>query len=284
MVAACLTDQAPPGSDASDLAVDLCTVDLRGRREVIRAGITPGERVALSPDRSRVAFVTDGGVALVGVDGTGETSTGLDGTAPEWLGDDAIAAVAADGRSIVATSTRPTGAEVHTLVSTDVIQTSMPAAGIDTFAISSDGERVVVALHEDRGQPGNHGDDDRFALVRIDVATGDARALIGPSHDVISHPDWHPDGRHLAVAARDGILRVDAQTGETSRIGPPMWVATTPSWSDDGHRLVWLANGVDHADGTAVLVYLDERNAEGPRHIVGDRNRPLDRFPALPDW
>ena len=78
---------------------------------------------------------------------------------------------------------------------------------------------------------------------------------------------------------------VDPATGETQLSSPEQHLATTPAWSFDGERIVWLADGVEGSIGPAVLVSAATGEAPfDPIPIAGTEDRPFDVFPTFPDW
>ena len=85
------------------------SVDAEGDREIIRAGIDRALGPSLSPDRARVAFIEDGVLSVVNVDGQEERSLGVKGAAPEWLSVDRIAIVDEEGTAIVAVDVNEAG-------------------------------------------------------------------------------------------------------------------------------------------------------------------------------
>jgi acylaminoacyl-peptidase len=95
-------------------------------------------------------------------------------------------------------------------------------------------------------------DDQETHLWLVDVATGEARALVsGPSaeHD----PAWSPDGTRIAFAAnrrrdpdldyRSGIYVVDVDSGEVTTVaGGPDAVFFGPAWTRDGGAILALGD------------------------------------------
>jgi Tol biopolymer transport system component len=85
-------------------------------------------------------------------------------------------------------------------------------------------------------------DDSPNAAIAIrTVATGEVRRLPGL---YARDPRWSPDGRSLISAARDrrgrnGIFRVDAQTGETTVVVLGPRFGAMPRWSPDGSKIYY---------------------------------------------
>ena len=264
------------------MAVDLCTVNLDGETTISRPDVDGGEGVALSPDRTAAAFIEDGALNLIDIDGENEVVTRVEGRSPEWLNDHAVGLVTPDGRGLVSVDTTTFAAE--TLMDASVLPDEMQGAVIESFAVAYDGERIVAALYDDVDPPGDD-DRDRFGLGDLDLRNGLMSLRLGPSTGSIGHPDWSPDGRLLVTIDLDLHL-VDLATGQTTLVSPPQFHGTSPTWSADGSRIAWLANGVGGPEGPAVLAYLDVADLPDadPTPIVGNRGAPLDRLPAFPDW
>ena len=66
-------------------------------------------------------------------------------------------------------------------------------------------------------------------------------------------PRWSPDGRTLIAAARDrqgrnGIFRIDAQTGEFTNVVYGPGFGASPQWSRDGAKIYYVHDGVIERD------------------------------------
>lgn len=100
---------------------------------------------------------------------------------------------------------------------------------------------------------------------------------LGPSVPLNSRPAWSPDGRHLAVAARDGRIYV-------VRVEPPRTVATHAAvdvvdvdWADGGHLVSRSASGVvrvHRAFDGEVSPTLLTRSGEGGMRVWAPRCKP----------
>lgn len=85
-------------------------------------------------------------------------------------------------------------------------------------------------------------DSGRQAIASIDVTTGTA-TLLAESDDYLDRPDWRPDGKWLAYAARiDGnwdIFAVSADGATRHRLTAETQMETNPLWSPDGSMLAY---------------------------------------------
>jgi Tol biopolymer transport system component len=104
-------------------------------------------------------------------------------------------------------------------------------------------------------------------------STGPPKLLIRSTEDD-SHPEFSPDGRHIAFASSRGgsdeIWVSDADGGnprQLSHLGAH--VASYPKWSPDGARLVFHARVPDVAE-----VYVVDVNAGVPRQITHENPGP----------
>jgi Tol biopolymer transport system component len=90
---------------------------------------------------------------------------------------------------------------------------------------------------------------DRSSIVAIrSMETGEVREIHPKLIGTINSLRWAPDGRSLAVQgtdakARQGIYRVDVQTGEVSLIMQDTGGAAVPEWAPDGKKLFYARRG-----------------------------------------
>ncbi|MEO8845310.1 MAG: hypothetical protein ABI591_25710 [Kofleriaceae bacterium] len=120
-------------------------------------------------------------------------------------------------------------------------------------AVSPDGTLVVVA---NMGMLSIYD-----TLTGIGIGSPDGH--IGLPGRMATHPDWSPDGTHLAVVFGNGVTNDDLKGGSIATLaylgagawGPPQIVVTStgdndnnyfPKWSPDGGYLAYV-----HADGPA---------------------------------
>ena len=105
--------------------------------------------------------------------------------------------------------------------------------GQRTFAMEFDpsGTTLAVAC----GEPGRSGE-----VRLIDFASGEVRGVVGRTTDVVFDVAYSGDGKRLAIAAADALVRIiDLETMTTIKTlaSHADWV-TAVAWSDDGQRLV----------------------------------------------
>ncbi len=106
---------------------------------------------------------------------------------------------------------------------------------------SPDGE--YLAYVSQRG-PVPSGPGSRIIAIRS-IKTGEERQIPNKLKNPNLRPRWSPDGRSFVVDGKDtqgrqGIYRVDAQTGETTPIvQTESGIATFPSWSPDGKAIFY---------------------------------------------
>lgn len=285
LVAVCLTDPPEAEPDAR-LATDLCTVTLDGERRIVRPSIDPAEPVAIAPDRETVAFIENGQLSLIGVDGSREATTAVAGSAPEWLSASAVGLVTDDARAIVSVDVKTL--EHRTVLASSQIPADLADAVIDGFAVSDSRRDIVISLFDDHSSEDGFQPGDRSGIAHLDTSTGRVEMLLGPLDEPLGSPDFGPADQ-LLLMRNDDIHLAHLDSARTTLVSPDAWVGTSPTWSSDGERVAWLANGVGSPEGPALLSYIDvgaiTTNVRGaPFGIIGNEGGPLVRFPAFPDW
>jgi dipeptidyl aminopeptidase/acylaminoacyl peptidase len=199
----------------------------------------------LGPDRTRL-FTGTLDTKLELRDLTGDVGWALDV--------DCVWDLAPDGRTAVAVWTvdEPGGAERRTLVAIDLSTGERRTLADDPDhqygapKVSPDGTRVAVVVQR-RATP--HDPGDRWLGV-VPIAGGAVHALTG-SWDRWPHAaTWTPDGGALVVPADDGgrtpLWRVDARTGEVTRLTPDDGAYTDVRVAPDGRSAYALRSAIDH--------------------------------------
>jgi TolB protein len=122
-------------------------------------------------------------------------------------------------------------------------------------------------------------------LVVVDLATGRARTLIGPTRNTIYEtPVFTPDGNSI-VYARAGdngadLYRVGVNGGDTPRriTNGQGTDNTSPTSSPDGRRFVFMSGRTGHPE--LYITDADGANAE----VLTDYEQSDKNFRADPDW
>ncbi|GHF24622.1 peptidase S9 [Amycolatopsis deserti] len=228
----------------------------------------------LGPDRPRLV-VADGVPA-------GEDRLelrDLTGHAGRALGDEASWDVAPDGRTVVTTWVVPEarGSQRTTVVAIDVATGERRVLADDADheyespRISPDGTQVAVAVYR-RSTPQAPGD---YWLALVPLAGGELTPLTREWDRWPHSARWLPDGSALVVAAddqgRSPLWRVDATTGDVTRLTADDGAYTEPRISPDGRWVYALRSAVDHPPAP-VRVALDGGAIEplpGPAEALG---------------
>ncbi|WP_049568485.1 alpha/beta hydrolase family protein, partial [Streptomyces sp. SBT349] len=222
---------------------------------------------------------------LATTDGTPEARD-ITGHVGRALHDDGGWDIAPDGRTVVASWVvpEPNGSQRFALVAIDVAtgtrRTLVDDPSLDHEAprLSPDGSRAAMAVNR-RFSPEDPGD---TWLVLVDVASGEARDLTAGWDRMPGTPTWTPDGTALVVAADDGgrspLWRVDAETGEVTRLTPDDGAYTDPRVSPDG-RWVYAVRSAMDSPPAPVRVPLD---GGGPFQPLPGPAEALGRPATLP--
>lgn len=213
------------------------------------------------------------------------------------------------------------------------------AAGADSFVLAPDGRSaivvsevgtnvhaeapdiaapIVITRYTARQDYRGWIDDRRNHLFRVDIATGEATQVTSGDYDV-GQPSLSPDGSQIAYvslqcdpAARlrcSDVYVMPATGGAARRISPfegedgEPGGSSTPQWSPDGTKLVWLRSGppeetwynplqlvvADLASGTETTPAWIDRWFQTPewshdgRHILALVEHPEDTWLARID-
>lgn len=101
---------------------------------------------------------------------------------------------------------------------------------VSAAATSPDGKRICFAVRREQR-----------STLRCALADGGGIAALADSLDVRGAPSWSPDGKWIAVAAKDGeavrVFKVQAQGGVAQRLVDS--VSSNPVWSPDGKFLLY---------------------------------------------
>jgi Tol biopolymer transport system component len=257
---------------ATDYLVDLET----GARTPLPESIVGSEDVtsgyAVSPDGSRLAYLSPGGgglgIFVANLDGTGieqvtaelrEEARPVLGAGPAWSPDGSK--IAYIGRSGVYLLDLATGVSTHV--------TDAPGESADSPTFSPDGSSIVYDVHREEGDQvlavpvaggasvpllGGDGVSARSPVFSPDGslltyscteypwdlclanADGtDARVLVAGGHRPGS---WSPDGTRIAYWKEwSGVYVVDVATGEVTPVRTEGGVGAWPIWLD-GHTLI----------------------------------------------
>ncbi|MDZ7728756.1 MAG: hypothetical protein U5Q44_11475 [Dehalococcoidia bacterium] len=130
------------------------------------------------------------------------------------------------------------------------------APDIWDYAISPDGSRVAVIVHEEQDGVGS------TRLEMVTVATGERSVVVDDPDIELAEVRWSPDSQAMLVVRRDAILegglgvprtwvmRVDGEF--ISPVDPDGEPSMLPSWSPDGQVIAYVAP----ASGRLVLFRL----------------------------
>jgi Tol biopolymer transport system component len=197
-----------------------------------------------SPDGSTLAFVRDGGVWVMGPDGTNPKRV----TKPPRYVVDAQPSWSPDGNRLVfvrsASKHRatadlwivdPDGSNLQRLASTDRLDERWPSW-------APDGERIAFTNVEAPGverpkQPG----------IYTVAADGGGLETVTASRQQPFDSDWSPDGRTIAFVRANGgraqLLAVDADGGKVRRLAKTGGTAGSPAYSPSGKSIAFSVGG-----------------------------------------
>ncbi|MDE2812479.1 MAG: leucine-rich repeat domain-containing protein [Gemmatimonadota bacterium] len=197
-----------------------------------------GEEPTLSPDRTRVAFVSyrDGNyeIYVMGADGSAPTNLTQHDSwddSPAW---------SPDGRRIAFVSDRNGDRELYKgsdLYNSDIFLMNVDGTGV---------EQLTFDPGDGAGQPAWSPDGSSIAFVSsgeifaIDLASGDVRRI--SNNDLsVSSPSWSPDGAWIACIEIQGefshVWVMDADGSEARQLTFGNFWEWTPTWSPDGTHI-----------------------------------------------
>ena len=231
---------------------------------------------ALSPDGSKIAFVTNNGNALflMNPDGTGAAAIpNTQGCSiPSWSGDGTkLAAVCSLPSGKFLCTVNVDGSNFRTVTSADL---PGPLVAFDP-TLSPDGSKIAFAAYTfEAGRATSY----RIYVVKADGASSPVKLS---TDDTVNYrsPAWSPDGAAIAVnkgssptTGNGGIFKLDAANGAETRITPNVaaYIDSTPSYSPDGTQIAYQDNGgstglaVMNVDGSNRRAYTTPR-ANSPK-------------------
>ena len=295
---------------ALSLALFLPAIRATDQAEAVSAG-----------DNGRIAFVRDGTVRTVQVDGSDEVNlTGGasgDDSDPVWSPDGLRLAWLAGGGSLVMADAD--GSDRQTLVETGVVQVGswspagdriviVDAGGIAVVAIDGSGATPVpvagsarmsdpvwspvgdeIAAWEDVGSRGEE------SIVAFAPDGSGKRTILatGPGTLDSEWLDWSPDGQTLVYsgignACSPGIALVDhdGTNGRQLLYGPDagFCYAFDPAWSPDGEQIVFVGEGVGGGPNPDGIYVMDADDGSGVTLVVADDAEDSSSSVVGPAW
>ena len=245
-------------------------------------------RPAWSPDRERVAFLTDDETAYPAAS---LWVTNLDGTPPRRLvgrvHPNAITVWSPDGRSIAYTGVADRDSAdgidslaVHVVdanTGVDRNVTARTGRNAVTPTWSPDGRRLAFVARPDDGASGSARSAD---VMTVDLATLDVRNLTRGRFPGVVRVLWSPAGDQLlaygpastaqAATGRQplALATIDARTGEIRSVRDAVYGTSTvwsPAWSPDGRRFAF----VDRATDVVVVGPEGEQRLDSDQALLG---------------
>jgi len=107
-------------------------------------------------------------------------------------------------------------------------------------------------------------------IARIDIATGEVRALAAQPAEMTFSPRYAPDGGAVLYSRSSGgnsdLYRLDLASGERDRLTDGPAIETAPSYAPDGERIVFESD----RSGTPQLYVMPARGGEAERISFGE--------------
>ena len=246
-------DQNPPGVV---YGITVMNVDGSGRHLLTRTA-TEETAPAWSPDGQRIAFASDSGIWVMGVDGGGRrriTSNTWD-DAPAW---------SPDGSSIAFDRNVDLSSLNATILVASVDGTGERRITVgDTPSWSPDGETLVFARNF-------NGRASELFLVRMDGS-----GLLQLTRNDVSDTDpaWSPDGKTIAFVRDDHlfVMNADGSNARPLAGGGDFAFDEHPSWALDGSRIMFARKGD---------IYVVGRDGSNLRRLTNDATGSLLRRPS----
>lgn len=128
---------------------------------------------------------------------------------------------------------------IHDLHS-DTVEAVYVTPGMDGLpAWSPDGERLAFI--------GLDAQSEAYAILLLDVASGEVRSLLGLAEAGFNVPlAWSPDGTALVFSAplayrTVNLYRIDVASGQMRQLTSEPGTAIEPAWSPDGRRIAFVS-------------------------------------------
>ncbi len=203
---------------------------------------------SLAKTNGKIAFTNtrDGNVEIYVMNSDGSAQTRLTNN----IAFDGDPAWSPDGAKLVFTSTRDGNEEIYLMNADGTGQTRLTNNSASQYnsdrspAWSPDGVEIAFASNRDGGD---------FDIFVMNVDGSGQRSLTGGSSADFQDPDWSPDGRKIAcsnaviqdgVRGLYGVLVMNANGTNQTRLSLPGNIDITPRWSPDGTRLVFASTRI----------------------------------------
>jgi hypothetical protein len=173
---------------------------------------------AVSSEGTRVAFVRNGSITTMGIDGTAVSAALAVGDDPAWQPGQAASARIAYVVGAVINTMTPSGSDLQMIVAG-----TQPAWSPDgsEIAYTSTGDIYVVGVN-----------------AAGTAAIGSPTNLT-QSPAIDSEPAWSPDGTKLAFISDGDIFVIDADGMGQMRLTTTSFVEAGPTWSPDGATIAF---------------------------------------------